>query len=139
MGRWDAWVSESPCAVVIASFELLPTPQTSPKHHQTWPRSRTETAKRSPRATPTSRRYLFLCCFLPKTHRLAQAFQDLARGEQTAAALENHLDKIEKQIEALLAAADEARESPKQQGDAGGSSQGGQGSSSTEASQGPGS
>ncbi|KAK7510627.1 uncharacterized protein IWZ02DRAFT_494590 [Phyllosticta citriasiana] len=68
---------------------------------------------------------------------LAQAFQDLARGEQTAAALENHLDKIEKQIEALLAAADEARESPKQQGDAGGSSQGGQGSSSTDANKGP--
>ncbi|KAK7532152.1 uncharacterized protein J3D65DRAFT_635934 [Phyllosticta citribraziliensis] len=68
---------------------------------------------------------------------LAQAFQDLARGEQTAAALETHLDKIEKQIEALLAAADEARESPKQQGDASGSSQGGQGSSNPEANQGP--
>ncbi|KAF2740489.1 hypothetical protein EJ04DRAFT_559013 [Polyplosphaeria fusca] len=37
----------------------------------------------------------------------AQAFQDLARGERAAAALENHLDKLEKQIEELLAKADE--------------------------------
>ncbi|EKG14702.1 hypothetical protein MPH_08175 [Macrophomina phaseolina MS6] len=37
---------------------------------------------------------------------LAQAFKDLARGEQTASALENHLDALEARIEELLAAAD---------------------------------
>ncbi|KAB2570067.1 uncharacterized protein LTHEOB_12040 [Lasiodiplodia theobromae] len=37
---------------------------------------------------------------------LAQAFKDLARGEQTASALENHLDALEARIEDLLAAAD---------------------------------
>lgn len=36
---------------------------------------------------------------------LAQAFKDLARGEQTASALENHLDALEAKIEELLAAA----------------------------------
>ncbi|KAF2280694.1 uncharacterized protein EI97DRAFT_453946 [Westerdykella ornata] len=36
-----------------------------------------------------------------------KAFQDLARGERTAAALENHLDALEKKIEELLAKADE--------------------------------
>ncbi|KAI4607190.1 hypothetical protein J4E83_009646 [Alternaria metachromatica] len=41
---------------------------------------------------------------------LAQAFKDLQRGEQTAAALENHLDSIEKQIEALLAQAEKAEQ-----------------------------
>ncbi|ORX97551.1 hypothetical protein BCR34DRAFT_607228 [Clohesyomyces aquaticus] len=37
----------------------------------------------------------------------AQAFKDLARGERAAAALENHLDSLEKKIEELLAKADE--------------------------------
>ncbi|KAH6866508.1 hypothetical protein BKA58DRAFT_441516 [Alternaria rosae] len=41
---------------------------------------------------------------------LAQAFKDLQRGEQTAAALENHLDSIEKQIEALLVQAEKAEQ-----------------------------
>ncbi|EUC41566.1 hypothetical protein COCMIDRAFT_40261 [Bipolaris oryzae ATCC 44560] len=39
---------------------------------------------------------------------LAQAFKELQRGEQTAAALEAHLDSIEKKIEALLAQAEKA-------------------------------
>lgn len=34
----------------------------------------------------------------------------MQRGEQTAAALENHLDSIEKKIEALLAQAQKAEE-----------------------------
>ncbi|KAF1953910.1 hypothetical protein CC80DRAFT_133080 [Byssothecium circinans] len=37
----------------------------------------------------------------------AKAFQELARGERAAAALENHLDSLEKKIEELLAKADE--------------------------------
>ncbi|KAF1997987.1 hypothetical protein P154DRAFT_439960 [Amniculicola lignicola CBS 123094] len=37
----------------------------------------------------------------------AQAFKDLAKGERAAAALESHLDKLERQIEDLLAKADE--------------------------------
>ena len=36
-----------------------------------------------------------------------QAFQDLTRGERTAAALEHHLTALEKKIEELLAKADE--------------------------------
>lgn len=36
-----------------------------------------------------------------------QAFKDLARGERAAAALEEHLDTLERKIEALLAKADE--------------------------------
>lgn len=36
-----------------------------------------------------------------------QAFQDLARGERTAAALEHHLTALEQKIEELLAKADE--------------------------------
>ena len=36
-----------------------------------------------------------------------QAFQDLAQGERTAAALEHHLTALEKKIEELLAKADE--------------------------------
>lgn len=36
-----------------------------------------------------------------------QAFKDLARGERAAAALENHLDSLEKKIEELLAKAQE--------------------------------
>ncbi|CAE7177490.1 hypothetical protein CFE70_005693 [Pyrenophora teres f. teres 0-1] len=46
----------------------------------------------------------------PPGNDLAQAFQELQRGEQTAAALENHLDSIEKKIEALLAQAQKAEE-----------------------------
>jgi len=37
-----------------------------------------------------------------------QAFKELQRGEQTAAALENHLDSLEKKIEELLAQAEKA-------------------------------
>jgi exonuclease VII small subunit len=33
--------------------------------------------------------------------------KDLARGEQAAAAMENHLDSLERKIEELLAKADE--------------------------------
>ncbi|KAF2178485.1 hypothetical protein K469DRAFT_598887 [Zopfia rhizophila CBS 207.26] len=44
-----------------------------------------------------------------------QAFKDLARGEQTAAALERHLDAVEKQIEELLARADENERRMKEQ------------------------
>jgi exonuclease VII small subunit len=39
---------------------------------------------------------------------VTQAFQDLARGERAAAALENHLESLEKKIEELLAKANEA-------------------------------
>lgn len=35
-----------------------------------------------------------------------QAFQELTKGEQTAAALENHLTAVEAKIEALLAQVD---------------------------------
>lgn len=38
---------------------------------------------------------------------ILQAFQELARGEQTASTLENHLDRLEARIEQLLAAADQ--------------------------------
>jgi len=37
----------------------------------------------------------------------AKAFQELARGEQTATALENSLDKIEKMMDEFLAKAEE--------------------------------
>jgi len=36
-----------------------------------------------------------------------KAFQELAKGEQTATQLENNLDRLEARIEALLASADE--------------------------------
>lgn len=36
----------------------------------------------------------------------AKAFQELAKGEQTATALENHLSALEAKIEELLAQAD---------------------------------
>lgn len=36
-----------------------------------------------------------------------EAFQDLARGERTAAALEHHLTALEKKIDELLVKADE--------------------------------
>jgi exonuclease VII small subunit len=39
-----------------------------------------------------------------------KAFKELQRGEQTAAALETHLDNIEKKIEALLAQAEKAEQ-----------------------------
>ncbi|EON64909.1 hypothetical protein W97_04143 [Coniosporium apollinis CBS 100218] len=38
---------------------------------------------------------------------MAQAFKDLARGEQTASVLENHLTALERKIDELLAKADE--------------------------------
>ncbi|KAF3040831.1 hypothetical protein E8E11_003302 [Didymella keratinophila] len=38
----------------------------------------------------------------------AEAMKELARGEQTASALENHLDSLEKKIEELLAQAEKA-------------------------------
>ncbi|KAF1943640.1 hypothetical protein EJ02DRAFT_342821 [Clathrospora elynae] len=41
---------------------------------------------------------------------LAQAFKELQQGEQTAAALENHLESLEKKIEALLAQAEKAEQ-----------------------------
>ncbi|KAF2789495.1 hypothetical protein K505DRAFT_93129 [Melanomma pulvis-pyrius CBS 109.77] len=43
----------------------------------------------------------------------AQAFKDLARGEQTADAMEKHLDAVEKKIEELLAKADEEEQNLK--------------------------
>ncbi|KAF2033778.1 hypothetical protein EK21DRAFT_57918 [Setomelanomma holmii] len=45
----------------------------------------------------------------------AEAMKQLQRGEQTAAALENHLDSLEKKIEELLAQADKADEELKAQ------------------------
>jgi Skp family chaperone for outer membrane proteins len=45
----------------------------------------------------------------------AQAFQDLARGERTAAALENHLDALERKIEELLAKGDADEKKLKEQ------------------------
>ncbi|OJD25213.1 hypothetical protein ACJ73_03421 [Blastomyces percursus] len=39
----------------------------------------------------------------PESH-LAQAFKDIADGERTASALENHLASLEEKIESLLAA-----------------------------------
>ena len=47
--------------------------------------------------------------------------KELQRGEQTAAALENHLDSLEKKIEELLAQAEKAdqelKTSPKETSD----------------------
>ncbi|KAF2499157.1 hypothetical protein BU16DRAFT_557493 [Lophium mytilinum] len=40
----------------------------------------------------------------------AQAFQELARGEQTAAALESSLDKVERMMDEFLAKAEEEKE-----------------------------
>ncbi|KAJ4301191.1 hypothetical protein N0V90_003282 [Kalmusia sp. IMI 367209] len=37
----------------------------------------------------------------------AQALKEIARGERTATALENHLDSLEKKIEEMLAKAEE--------------------------------
>ncbi|KAK3075716.1 hypothetical protein LTR53_000758 [Teratosphaeriaceae sp. CCFEE 6253] len=41
---------------------------------------------------------------------LAKAFQELAKGERTAAALENQLSSMEAKIEALLAQAEKDQE-----------------------------
>ncbi|KAI8935901.1 hypothetical protein NX059_007413 [Plenodomus lindquistii] len=49
---------------------------------------------------------------------LAQAFKELQRGEQTAAALESHLDSLEKKIEELLAQAEKAEQELKAEADA---------------------
>ncbi|OAL53344.1 hypothetical protein IQ07DRAFT_641739 [Pyrenochaeta sp. DS3sAY3a] len=43
----------------------------------------------------------------------AKAFKELQRGEQTATALESHLDSLEKKIEALLAQAEKAEQDMK--------------------------
>ncbi|CAO2648928.1 Nn.00g098770.m01.CDS01 [Neocucurbitaria sp. VM-36] len=43
----------------------------------------------------------------------AQAFKELQRGEHTAAALENHLDSLEKKIAELLAQAEKAEQEMK--------------------------
>ncbi|PSN65081.1 hypothetical protein BS50DRAFT_635898 [Corynespora cassiicola Philippines] len=45
----------------------------------------------------------------------AQAFKELARGERAAAALENHLDSLEKKIEEMLAKAEEDERNMKSQ------------------------
>ncbi|KAJ4370662.1 hypothetical protein N0V83_005183 [Neocucurbitaria cava] len=44
---------------------------------------------------------------------LKQAFKELQRGEHTAAALENHLDSLEKKIAELLAQAEKAEQDMK--------------------------
>ncbi|CBX90335.1 predicted protein [Plenodomus lingam JN3] len=49
---------------------------------------------------------------------LAQAFKELQRGEQTAAALESHLDSLEKKIEEILAQAEKAEQELKAEADA---------------------
>ncbi|KAL5121921.1 hypothetical protein ACEQ8H_000137 [Pleosporales sp. CAS-2024a] len=48
----------------------------------------------------------------------AEAMKELQRGEQTAAALEGHLDSLEKTIEELLAHAEKADRELKAQGTA---------------------
>ncbi|KAH7391802.1 hypothetical protein BKA66DRAFT_568217 [Pyrenochaeta sp. MPI-SDFR-AT-0127] len=45
----------------------------------------------------------------------AQAYKELQRGERTAAALEDHLDSLEKKIEELLAQAENADQAMKAQ------------------------
>ncbi|KAF2684790.1 hypothetical protein K458DRAFT_301841 [Lentithecium fluviatile CBS 122367] len=45
----------------------------------------------------------------------AQALKDIARGERAAAAMENHLDSLERKIEELLAKADEDEKNLKPQ------------------------
>ncbi|EEQ34467.1 hypothetical protein McanMca71_002546 [Microsporum canis] len=41
---------------------------------------------------------------------LAKAFKDIARGEQTAEAIENHLTRIEQEIDRLLGSVEAAKE-----------------------------
>jgi chromosome segregation ATPase len=50
------------------------------------------------------------CSFylLDATSHIQQAMKELQRGERTAAALEGHLDSLEKKIEELLAQAEKA-------------------------------
>ncbi|KAF3481727.1 uncharacterized protein GIQ15_04486 [Arthroderma uncinatum] len=45
----------------------------------------------------------------PESH-LAKAFQDVARGEQTAGAIENHLTRLEQEIDRLLGSVEAAKE-----------------------------
>ena len=52
-----------------------------------------------------------------------QAFKELARGESTATALENHLDSLEKKIEEMLAKAEEEEKNRQPQSTPSGSSQ----------------
>ncbi|KAI9663547.1 MAG: hypothetical protein M1831_002556 [Alyxoria varia] len=46
---------------------------------------------------------------------IAQAFEDLARGERTASALENQLSSVEKRVDDLLAQAEIDQKSLEQQ------------------------
>ena len=46
----------------------------------------------------------------PKLTCSRQAFQELAKGEQTATALENHLSALEAKIEAMLAQVDQGQQ-----------------------------
>jgi len=48
-----------------------------------------------------------------KAPDFALAFQELSRGEQTATALENSLDKIEKMMDEFLAKAEEEEKAKK--------------------------
>ncbi|EFR01782.1 hypothetical protein MGYG_04785 [Nannizzia gypsea CBS 118893] len=41
---------------------------------------------------------------------LAKAFQDIAKGEQTAQAIENHLTRIEQEIDRLLGSVEAGKE-----------------------------
>ncbi|KAG8211575.1 hypothetical protein GTR04_1004 [Trichophyton interdigitale] len=41
---------------------------------------------------------------------LSQAFQDIAKGEQTAQAIENHLTRIEQEIDRLLGSVEAEKE-----------------------------
>ncbi|EGD96920.1 hypothetical protein TESG_04345 [Trichophyton tonsurans CBS 112818] len=41
---------------------------------------------------------------------LAKAFQDIAKGEQTAQAIENHLTRIEQEIDRLLGSVEAEKE-----------------------------
>ncbi|KAB5536362.1 hypothetical protein GE09DRAFT_1226427 [Coniochaeta sp. 2T2.1] len=49
--------------------------------------------------------------------QLAQALQDLARGEQTANALENNLSKLESKLDELLASFEESHDEAGGEGD----------------------
>ncbi|KAL8674671.1 MAG: hypothetical protein Q9168_000903 [Polycauliona sp. 1 TL-2023] len=50
---------------------------------------------------------------------IAKAFQELARGEQAASAMENQLTALEQKIDALLASAESAGSPDKDDADAG--------------------